>query len=353
MSAVLITGADGYLGARIAARFARQSPGSVIAWLRASSEEEFALKRAQLEARMAGALLRYCWGDLRREYPFAGLDPAEIGTIVHAAAVTRFNVEAHLAREVNAVGTAKLLAFAGRCRSLEAVGLLSTLYASGLRPGAIEEQPFDDTHGFANHYERSKWLAEQALFERFADLPWILFRVATVIADDESGRIGRHNAVHNTLKLLYHGLISLVPGDPQTPLYFVTGDFAAANVECLMRRGVQRVIYHLAPSRAHSIALDALVETAWQVFEQSPQFAKRRLLRPVYAALESFQHLSAGVSGFGGAVLAQAIGSMTPFAPQLYVRKSVSNANLCAAATGRTLPAAGDLVRATCAQLVC
>lgn len=322
MKAVLVTGARGYLGARIAALYAGAGR-RVIAWT----------------------------GDLRDEAPFAAVDPDEVSAIVHAAAVTRFNVGADLACEVNYRGTVKLLRFAERCRGLEALGVLSTIYASGLRDGAIEERPFDAASGFANHYERSKWQAEAELFGRFAHLPWRLFRIATVIADDASGRVWRHNAVHNTLKLLYHGLVSLVPGEPDTPLYFVTRDFAAGNVFELMQRGAERAIYHLAPERPRSLTLDELLEIAWRAFARAPEFARRRLPKPPYAGFAAFRQLAHGVSGFAGQVLAQAIGSITPFAPQLYVKKSVGNLNLRAAATSWTLPDARDLARNTCARL--
>lgn len=322
MKAVLVTGARGYLGSRIAELYARLGR-RVIAWA----------------------------GDLRDEAPFAAIDPAGVGAIVHAAAVTRFNVPADLAREVNQLGTLKLLRFAERCRGLESLGVLSTVYASGLRQGAIEERPFDASSGFANHYERSKWQAEAELLGRFAHLPWRLFRIATVIADDESGQASRHNALHNTLKLLYRGLISLVPGAPDTPLYFVSREFAAGNVVELMQSDAGRVIYHLAPERACSLTLDELLEIAWQVFAQAPDFARRRLPKPPYAGLAAFRQLAGGLGGFAGQVLAQAIGSMTPFAPQLYVEKSVCNRNLRAAGTSRALPDARDLARNTCARL--
>lgn len=323
MSAVLVTGARGYLGARIAALYARAGR-RVIAWR----------------------------GDLRSAEPFAGVAPGEVSHIVHAAAVTRFNVEAELAQQVNVEGTEKLLRFAARCPALEALGLLSSVYASGLAAGAIAERPCDGASGFANHYERSKWLAEQRLLEGFAHLPWRVFRIATVIADDASGRAARHNALHNTLKLLYHGLISLVPGDPDAPLYFVSADFAAGNVVELMQRPAQRVIYHLAPSLEHSVALGELVQTAWQAFAAAPEFRRRRLLPPVYAALAQFVQLAQGVSGFAGRVLGQAVGSILPFAPQLYVRKCVLNGNLRAAATAWPPEDSRRLVHSTCARLV-
>lgn len=354
MNAILITGADGYLGSRIARAYAVRAQRPVIAWLRAANESEFHLKRTGLMAGIgAGArMVRCCFGDLRDADPFRAVDANEIGAIVHAAAVTRFNVERDVARQVNLEGTAKLLDFAGRCPALEAVGVLSTVYASGLKAGDVEEVPLDDAHGFANQYEWSKWQCEKLLLARYGHLPWRLFRIATVVADDQQGCVAKHNAVHNTLKLLYYGLISLVPGHPQTPLYFVTAEFVTRCILELMQRRADHEIYHVAHAREESLSLDELIEIAWQVFLESPGFARRRLLKPVYTDLRSFDLLSDGISGFGGQVVSQAMSSITPFARQLYVEKSVRNRNLVSACACYRAPDTRQLVRNTCARLV-
>ena len=44
-------------------------------------------------------------------------------------------------------------------------------------------------------------------------------------------QVTQHNAVHNTLQLLYYGFISTLPGSPATPVYLVTGDFVEAYLE--------------------------------------------------------------------------------------------------------------------------
>jgi nucleoside-diphosphate-sugar epimerase len=354
MKAVLITGADGYLGSRIAKTYALGMQRPVIAWLRAGSEAEFSRKRAAL-IRGFGAdvpSIRCCYGDLRRADPFEGVSKNEVGAIIHAAAVTRFNVERELAREVNIEGTIKLLDFATRCPALESFGLLSTVYASGLQAGNVEEAPLDERREFANHYEWSKWQCESLLIDRYAHLPWRLFRVATVVADDERGSVAKHNAVHNTLKLLYYSLISLMPGRPGSPLYFVTAEFVTQSILELMRHPRDHAIYHIAHARKESLLLDEIIDVAWQAFLEFPDFARRRILKPVYTDLRSFDLLADGVTGFGGQVLSQALASMTPFARQLYVEKSVRNDNLVSACTRYRAPDPRRLVRNICAHLV-
>jgi len=354
MKAILITGADGYLGSRVAQAYAACEQRPVIAWMRAADTAEFELKRTRFLAAMGerAASIRCCFGDLTQPDPFGAVDAADVGAILHAAAVTRFNVERELAVAVNIEGSRKLFDFASRCRALDRLGVVSTVYSSGLKAGDIEEARHDGSHGFANHYEWSKWQCEELLLSRYGHLPWRLFRIATVVADDERGCAAQHNAVHNTLKLLYYGLISLLPGHPGTPLYFVTADFVTRSILELMRSAADHAIYHVAHTRAESLCLDELIEIAWRAFLESPDFARRRVLRPLYADARSFDLLADGISGFGGQVLSQALASMTPFAKQLYVRKSVHNRNLLAACSPHRAPDPRELVRNTCMNLV-
>jgi thioester reductase-like protein len=170
---VLITGADGYLGMRLARRYLEATSDRLALWVRSGDANEFQAKRETLARQIDDREDRvsYHWGDLVNEDPFSSLDPIDINGVIHSAAVTRFNVDEATAREVNTEGTEKILRFAGRCASLEAFGLLSTVYASGLKAGAIDEVPLDGSSGFANHYERSKWLSENTLLNEYDQLP--------------------------------------------------------------------------------------------------------------------------------------------------------------------------------------
>jgi nucleoside-diphosphate-sugar epimerase len=350
---VLITGADGYLGSRIADRYLRTTDARLLLWVRAAYEGVFQAKLDSLEACLGhpGDRVIYAWGELTSDDAFAHVDPDEVSTIVHAAAVTRFNVDEATAWRVNIEGTARVLAFAEVCPSLEGVGLLSTVYASGLRPGTIEETPLDDGYGFANHYEYSKWQAEQLLLGPFRDLPWRVLRVATVVADDEVGRVTRFNALHNTLKLWFHGLLSVLPGNEATPVYLLTGDFAARAIVEVMAYGPIQRIYHVCHRQLESLALGDLIDLASDAFNESAEFRSRRILKPLLCDADSFDALSGGMASLGGPV-GQAVGSIAPFAPQLFVAKDVQNDNLVAALPGYRSPDPRRLVLNTCRHLV-
>ena len=346
---ILITGADGYLGLALTRRYAARGE-RVIAWVRASCREQLARKSAALGLALgpASASVELVGADLCDPEPFERVSP-NVTEIVHAAALTRFDVSQAAAYEVNVAGTIKLAAFAGRCRDLKAVSLLSSVYATGLASGPILEEPIRERPQFANWYEWSKCVAEEVFLERCADLPWRIFRIATAIADDDSGRVTRTNAVHAALQLLARGLLAVVPGDPHTPLYFVTRDYAADACIALARSARSRQIFHICPCRVDALSLGGLLEHAFGAFGESAEFRRRRVLRPSFCDFQSFDRLRLALREHGSA-LAPVVGGLAPFARQLYVSKDLDNAALAAAVDSPRIT--GELVRRVCGGLV-
>lgn len=350
---VLITGGDGYLGMRIARRVLDMTDDTVLLWVRARDAAALAVRRRRIERWLAAYPGRVvvAGGDLRAAEPFAGLDPRTVRSIVHAAANTRFTVTLPAAQAVNIDGTAKLLAFASRCPGLERLAVLSTVYASGLRCARIGEAPCAGEAGFANFYEWSKWEAERQVLALGDALPWQILRVATVIADDDSGAIAQYNAVHHTLRLLSRGLLSLLPGDPATPLYFVTGSMVADAVVGLGAGAAPGAIVHIAPERQATCTLDQAVRIAWSTFERDPSFRARRVLPPLYCDWESFAALAEAADGLAAEPVRQALRAVLPFARQLFIVKDVDNANLRAGFAGYRAPDALALFARVCERL--
>jgi nucleoside-diphosphate-sugar epimerase len=346
---ILITGAGGYLGQRIAERVLEHSDASVVLWLHgdptAAPPVPVALSRFAARITVAA-------GDLRSPDAFAAIDPTSITHIVHAAAVTRFNVEADLADRVNLGGARQVYELATRCDQLEHLVQVSTVYVAGLRDGEIDEQPLDRAPRFANHYERSKWEAEQLLLEHYAQLPATIARVATVIADDLGGPVSQKNAVHNTLRLLFHGLLSLVPGEATTPVYFVTGKLVVDALAALVLGEQRPRIVHVCHGAEESATLGDLVDVAFDVFAADAGFRSRRLLKPLLVDAESFEMLVSGIDGFGGDAVRQALASVAPFARQLFSAKHVKNDQLRALLPDYCAPPPSELVRKTVQTLV-
>lgn len=351
---ILVTGADGYLGRLLVRHLLATTDRRMLLWVRSTTEAEAVAKCA---AAFGGDLcerrITCTGGDLRAGDPFSGVDPSEVTGIVHLAAVTAFTVDAGTATSVNVQGTAKVVELARRSPGLQSLCLASTLYTSGLRAGEVPEAAITEEPAFANEYERSKWAAERLVFG-IPDLPLSIVRIATVLADDGSGAFGQSNAVHNTLQMLFHGLLSMIPGDPDTPIYLSTGDFAVRALSAALFGG--RGVYNAAEVAGHSLTLGAAIDVAFRSFAAEKPFVRRRVRRPRYVDLATFELLASAAGGLGGSVLGQALNSVLPFAPQLYVPKLVTNERLlsllpehepvdgCAllAATCRHLASGGD-----------
>jgi nucleoside-diphosphate-sugar epimerase len=270
------------------------------------------------------ARIQVAGGDLREASPFRDVDPTTVKAFVHGAAVTRFNVDPELAQRTNVEGTAKALAFARTCPALESFALLSTLYASGLQEGRLEEMPLEGPRGFANHYEWSKWCAEAIVLAE--DLPWprAIYRVATILSDDDSGSVTQYNAFHNTLKLIYYGLVSLVPGIPATRVFLVTAQDAAQAIRATLFLG-KPAIYNLSPTADRTPTLGDLIDQAFAVFGECPDFRDRRIMKPLFVDETSFTLLKEAGEAFSSPMVRQALASIAPFAPQLFLAKEPSN----------------------------
>ena len=346
---LLITGASGYIGSRLAERYLAMTDGRVVLWSHAIEAAQARTRRAKLEERFANVLDRvtFATGDFAADASFAEVDALAVTEIVHGGALTQFNIEAGAADAANRAGSERVFEFAASCPRLRHIAYLGTVYSTGLSAGLVAESVLAEEPEFANHYEASKHRAERALATQFDCLPWSILRLATVIADDESGQVSQVNAFHNTLRLLRYGLLPLLPGDPETPLYFVTGEFTVRSILSILLREGRHEVWNLCHSRQEMLTVHELLDIAFDTFREDEDFRSRRILRPLYADYSTFQSLVAGLDGIGNPITAQAIRSVTPFAPQLYVRKDVANDRLRELNGGRA-PDMTALLSSTC-----
>ena len=343
MSVTLITGADGHVGKSLASWLLKHSDHDLLLFVRG-------LKRERLGALANSARCRIVHGDLRDAGPFSEVNRDQVTGILHCAAATNFSVDKKTAREVNVEGTAKLIEFAESCRRLRRFGFASSLYAAGLRDGELAEAACDDAAPFANHYEWSKWNAE-ALTRNAGRLPWQIYRVATILGEDASGIVVQQNVIHNTLRLLYYGLLSIIPGDPSTRVYMVTTEFAANAIGRLFLDAANKQTFHISDAGDEAITLGEIADIVHESFLRDARFAKQGILKPLFCDHESFETLVQGVGQFGGAV-SQALDSVAPFAAQLYSDKDVQTARSTEALGGMRTPDSKELLSAVSDYLV-
>jgi nucleoside-diphosphate-sugar epimerase len=362
---VLVTGADGYLGRRVSARLLLDSDEELVLAVRAADRAELSAKRdgllRELTAGSGGShtgeatlrsRVRVVPADVTEPEPFAAIERAGLTGVVHAAARTAFNVDRTLARRVNVEGTRRLAEFAHSCQKLERLLVLSTLYSAGRRVGVVTEAGHTGDGEFVNHYEWSKHEAERHLLTSCADLPLTIARLATIVADDGRGEVRQYNAFHNTLKMFYYGLLSLMPGEPATRLYLATAEFTCRGLAYLARPTTPGGVFHLAPGPEESVTLGQGLDAAFAVFESDPGYRRRRLLRPEFCDIDSFRDLVAASSGLSASPMAQALSSVAPFAEQMFLPKEFDNTRLRAAWPDYRAGDPRALVEATCTRLV-
>ncbi len=351
MSTVLITGADGHVGRSIGTTLLDTTEQRLLLWVRASDESGLQKKRESLAALLSDPRCELAAGDLTEESPFRNVDPSAITHILHSAAVTRFSVEKSLAQQTNVDGSRKLFEFARQCHRLERMVLLSSLYVTGLRTGVIDEELLEEAPDYANHYEWSKWKAEQLLVDEYSELPWQIHRIATVLAKDNGGTVSQYNVIHNTLRLFYYGLLSVMPGQAETRVYATTTDFAATASAGLAMGGPAHTVFHVSDNPAQALSISETLDIVYESFCRDRYFKNLRIKKPLFCDWAAFATLLEGAEQFSS-VLNQSLSSVAPFARQLYKDKTYSNRNLTAALPDTVVPNTAEILPRVCEHLV-
>ncbi|MEU0739009.1 SDR family oxidoreductase [Streptomyces sp. NPDC006134] len=214
---ILLTGATGFLGSRIAHLLLTTRARSVIALGRG---EPSALRGRVLRALgahgggMPGEQVRgrlWCVsGDVTQ--PWLGLSPAlyrrlaqDVDAVWHCAGDIALSGERERLHRVNVHGTAQVLEFAAttarQCRMVH----VSTMAVAGARPdGHVLEDELDDSYGFETHYDASKFAAEQ-LVRRWArqhGRPVVVLRPSIVASASASVSVSPEEAAGHPLSVL-------------------------------------------------------------------------------------------------------------------------------------------------------
>ena len=264
----------------------------------------------------------------------------EVTDVLHCAAETRFTLPLVEPRAVNVVGTRSLLEFAATCRSLRRVGCFSTVYVAGLRTGRVTEDDLEDGRaGFANSYERSKSEMEREVRGRMGDLPVAVYRLSTLIGDSTTGAVSGLNAFHHALRLLYHGLAPMVPGDPQHRVDVVAVDYAADAAWWLFRHRFEAGrTYHLCSGPGRSCTLAELIDAAMDAFGRfRPDWRRRHIEKPAIVDLPTYELFVRSVEETGNEVLLSATRAVQSFAIQLAYPKTFDSTLTGAALEGSGL----------------
>ena len=263
-NAVLLTGATGFVGMEVLARYLERDEREIVTLVRAADMTEAQDRMAAVLTNLFGkdadryaGRVRAVPGELTS--PGLGLTPAwreelaeSVSTIVHSAASVSFSLPLPEARAINLEGTRRMLEFASEAQArggLDRYAQVSTAYVCGTHDGRFAECDHDVGQSFRNTYEQTKFEAEE-LVRACGELPWTIMRPSIIVGDRRSGWTAAFNVLYWPLRALSAGLFRTVPAIPTAPVDVVSIDYVADAIHELSRHpgGVGQT-YHLTAGR--------------------------------------------------------------------------------------------------------
>jgi thioester reductase-like protein len=281
---LLLTGATGFLGMELLARYLERTDRTVYALVRGDDDNEAQARLRAAVARVIDAPGRFdhrllaVRGDVAQ--PGLGISRSRrralaesVTEIVHSAASVSFTLPLEEAREINVEGTRRMLELADLCAahgSLRRFTYVSTAYVAGDATGTFGEDDHDVGQGFRNAYERTKWEAERLVRAHAERLPVQIFRPSIVVGEQETGWTAAFNVIYAPLRAFAKGAsVPLIPGRRSAPVDVVPVDYVADAIFTLASRedGAGRTYSLAAGAQASSVG--ELVALSAQTFGRS------------------------------------------------------------------------------------
>ena len=133
--------------------------------------------------------------------------------------------------------------------------------------------------------------------------------------------------LHHALRLLYQGLVPMMPGDAATEIDLIPVDFAADASHALLRgldQGAEAGrVYHLCAGHDRSTTVGTLLDVTMSAFAKyRPAWRKRTVERPAFADARTWELFVASVEQTGNEVLLGATRAVQAMAWQLAYPKT-------------------------------
>jgi thioester reductase-like protein len=287
--AVFLTGATGFVGMELLARYLERTDRRVYTLVRGADD-------AEVQARMRRTLLdlfgpAHPHADrvvaVRGDVTLAGLGIAggldwlagRVSEIVHVAASVSFELELQAARAINVDGTRRVLELAERSHArgaLRRMTYVSTAFVAGEHAGCFSEDDLDVGQRFRNTYERSKFEAECLIARARAQLPITVIRPSIIVGERDSGWTASFNVLYWPLRAFARGTYAALPARGDAPVDVVPVDYVADAIFALSQaREAEGATFHLTAG-AH-------VSTVGEIIQLASVFFKRpapRLIEP-------------------------------------------------------------------------
>jgi long-chain acyl-CoA synthetase len=303
---VLLTGATGFVGMHVLARYLERTEQHVYALVRGSSARnaerriERSLNLLFGEGHPYGDRVTALRGDLTRpDLGLGGTDDCkrlaeDVREIVHAGASVSFGQDLRTSREINVEGTRRVVELAERCQrrgGLRRLSYVSTAYVSGEHDGCFSEDQLDVGQTFRNSYEQSKFEAELLVQEHRARLPITVLRPSIVVGESASGWTTSFNVLYWPMRAFARGAYAALPARRDAPVDVVPVDYVAdAIVNLTQAREAENATFHLTAG-ARMSSVGEIVDLTTAFFDRpAPRLLDPSLYRRVVHPL--LLHLS-------------------------------------------------------------
>ena len=297
---VLLTGATGFVGMELLARYLERTDRQVYALVRGANERDVAARVEHTLRCLFGADHPYTRrvvavrGDITR--PGLGLRGGKrdwlagrVSEVVHGAASVSFELGLEDLREINVEGTRRVLEFAKRCQArggLRRFSYISTAYVAGEYMGCFSEDDLDVGQRFRNAYEQSKFEAERLLADWRGLLPITVLRPSIIVGERETGWTQSFNVLYWPLRAFSRGAYMALPARADAPVDVVPVDYVADAILALSQaREAEGATFNLTAG-AHTSSVGELVDLATGFFARpAPRLIDpmlyRRVLHPL------------------------------------------------------------------------
>ena len=297
---ILLTGATGFLGMELLARYLERTDRRIYALVRGADEHDVAARVERTLGCLFGPGHAHrdrvvaVRGDLTHARLGLGRRGAEalaeqVSEIVHGAASVSFESELSTSRAINLEGTRRALEFAQRCQArcgLRRFTYISTAFVAGEHDGCFSEDDLVVDQRFRNPYEQSKFEAECLVTRWRARLPVTVVRPSIVVGERDSGWTASFNVLYWPLRAFSRGAYAAVPARRDAPVDVVSVDYVADAIFALSQLPeAVGTTFHLTAGRQAS-TVGELGELASAFFERpEPQVIDptvyRRLVHPL------------------------------------------------------------------------
>ena len=305
---LLLTGATGFIGMEVLARYLERTDRRVYTPIRAESQAHadqrmsgvisalFA-RRGEPESRVVRAYCdRVVALPMDLESRTLGLGgrrsdwlAERVDDVIHCAASVAFAAPIAEQRATNVQGTRRMLELAQDCArrgGLRRFSYVSTAYVAGDHTGTFAEEDLEVGQRFRNTYERSKFEAEQLVRSRAHDLPIDIFRPSVVVGERTSGWTNSFNVVYWPVRAFRLGTYSALPARRASPIDVVPSDYVADAIVALAERPEESGATHHLTAGEDAPAVGTLLDIAAERLSARtpkviPPWPYRKLVHPI------------------------------------------------------------------------